>query len=101
VTGLRTDRFLDPPELEALHDKGHQASLFDRFDVRASDHDTIHLNLQSAKSGFDVPNTYDTVDQDQHQDITTFNVAPGYSRVLGANTLFTANDQSDEQRGAL
>jgi carboxypeptidase family protein len=91
VTGLRTDRFLDPPELEAFHDTGHQASFFDRFDVRPSEKDTIHLNLQTAKSGFDVPNTYDQIDQDQHQDITTFNIAPGYSRVIGSNTLFTAN----------
>ncbi len=40
-----------------------------------------------------MPNTYDQNDlgQAQHQDITTFNVAPGYSRVFGSRTLFTAN----------
>ena len=39
-----------------------------------------------------MPNTFD---QDarpgQHQKITTFNVAPGYTRVLGSNLLFAAN----------
>ena len=30
-----------------------------------------------------MPNTYDTIGQNQHQDITTFNIAPGYSRVVG------------------
>ena len=91
LSGLRTDRFLDPPEFEALHDTGNQVSFFDRFDFRPGTTDTIHLNVQAAHSGFDVPNTYDQTTQTQHQSIATFNVAPGYSRVIGANTLFTAN----------
>ena len=39
------------------------------------------------------PNTFDQNDlgQDQHQKINTFNVAPGYSQVIGGATLFTAN----------
>ena len=59
-------------------------TFFNRFDLRPNERDSLHLNLQAAKSGFDVPNTYDQNDlgQTQHQDITTFNVAPGYSRVL-------------------
>jgi len=91
LSGLRTDRFLDPPELEALHDTGDQLSFFDRFDFRPGATDTIHLNVQAARSGFDVPNTYDQIAQTQHQNIRTFNIAPGYSRVIGSNTLFTAN----------
>ncbi len=91
VSGLRTDRFLDPPELEALHGKGNSVSLFNRLDFRPSAADTVHLNIQAANSGFDVPNTYDQSAQTQHQDIRTFNVAPGYSRVIGSKTLFTAN----------
>jgi hypothetical protein len=91
MSGLRTDRFLDPPELEALHDTGDQLSFFDRFDFRPGTADTIHLNVQAARSQFDVPNTYDQINQTQHQNIRTFNIAPGYSRVVGASTLFTAN----------
>ncbi len=91
VTGMRTDRFLDPPEQQAIHDTGNSLALFNRLDFHPNDLDTLHLNVQAAKSGFDVPNTYDTLAQTQHQDITTFNVAPGYSRVMGSNTLFTAN----------
>ena len=90
LSGLRTDRFLDPPELEALHDTGDNISLFDRLDFRPGATDTLHLNIQAANSGFDVPNTYDQIQQTQHQKIATFNVAPGYSRVIGSNTLFTA-----------
>lgn len=91
MSGLRTHRFLDPPELEALHDTGDQLSFFDRFDFRPGTTDTIHLNVQAARSRFDVPNTYDQINQTQHQNIRTFNIAPGYSRVIGASTLFTAN----------
>src|SRR5207245_7597785 len=44
-------------------------------------------------SAFDVPNSLDAAElgQAQHQQITTFNVAPGYSQVMGSRTLFTAN----------
>ena len=91
VSGLRTDRFLDPPELEAWHDTGHNMSLFNRFDFHPSATDTFRLNVQAARSGFDVPNTYDQIAQTQHQEIDTFNVAPAYSRVIGSSTLFSAN----------
>ena len=90
-SGLRTDRFLDSPEFEALHDTGHSLSLFDRFDFHPNTTDTLRLNVQAAQSGFDVPNTYDQIAQTQHQDIKSFNIAPAYSRVIGSNALFTIN----------
>ena len=75
------------------HLTGNSFSFFDRLDAKPSDLDTFHLNLQVGRSSFDVPNTLDQQDagQNQHQEITTFNVAPGYSRVIGSNVLFTAN----------
>ena len=42
-SGMRTDRYLDPPEFDALHDTGNSQSFFDRFDAGA-----FHLNLQVA-----------------------------------------------------
>jgi hypothetical protein len=91
VSALRTDRFLDPPELVAIHDAGHNVSVFNRFDLRPIAAGTFHLNMQAAQSGFDVPNTYDQLAQTQHQNIATFNVAPGYSQAVGSDVLFTAN----------
>jgi hypothetical protein len=93
VSSMRTDRFLDPPEFTAIHDAGDKVSLFDRFDAHVNDTGTVHLNVQAARSSFDVPNSLDAaaLGQAQHQDINTFNVAPGYSQVLGSKTLFTAN----------
>jgi hypothetical protein len=91
ISGMRTDRLLDPPELEALHDQGNSFSLFNRLDTHTNTTGSFHLNFQVAKSGFDVPNTYDQILQTQHQNITSFNVAPGYSTVIGSNALFTVN----------
>jgi hypothetical protein len=93
LSGMRTDRFLDPPESHALHDSGNQLSLFDRLDAHTGDTGTLHLNVQAARSAFDVPNTLDgdALGQGQRQQIDTFNVAPGYSQVIGPQTLFTAN----------
>jgi hypothetical protein len=93
LSGTRTDRFLDPPEFKALHDEGNRFSLFDRIDAHSRGTDAFHLNVQAARSSFDVPNTLDqdALGTDQHQQIRTLNVAPGYSRVIGSKTLFTAN----------
>ena len=93
LSGMRTDRFLDPPEFQALHDRGNQLSFFDRLDAHTGDTGTLHLNVQAARSAFDVPNPLDgsALGQAQHQQIDTFNVAPGYSQVIGSKTLFTAN----------
>ena len=92
-TGLKTDRFLDPPEFEALHDHGTSQSFFNRLDAHSGAANAFHLNLQAARSSFDVPNTLDAegAGQDQHQKITTFNVAPGYTGIIGSSALFTAN----------
>jgi hypothetical protein len=93
ISGMRTDRYLDPPEFTTLHDRGDTMSLFDRVDAHAGATSTLHLNVQVARSSFDIPNTFDQNDagQAQHQRIDTFNIAPGYSQVLGARTLLTAN----------
>ena len=93
VTGLSADRFLDPPEFTAIHGHAKSGSLFDRFDAHLSNNDTLHVNLSVSGSSFDVPNTYDedSAEQAQHQNINSFNVAPGYTRVIGTTLLFAAN----------
>jgi hypothetical protein len=93
VSGMRTDRFLDSPEFQAEHGTGDNVSFFDRLDAHVGPMGTLHLNVQAARSAFDVPNTLDAaaLGQAQHQAINTFNVAPGYSQVIGSRTLFTAN----------
>jgi len=100
VSGLRTDRFLDPPEFDALHDQGNSQSFFNRLDFHPSEVDSLHLNVHVGRSSFNVPNTFDqeALGQDQHQKITTFNIAPGYTRILGSNLLLTANGYGRQDR---
>jgi hypothetical protein len=93
LSATRSDRYLDAPEFDVLHGDGRNATLFNRLDWHPTELDAIHLNVQLAGSSFDVPNTYDqqALGQTQHQDINTFNIAPGYSRVLGTRAVLTAN----------
>jgi len=103
ANGLNTSRFLDPPELHAIHDKGNEENLFDRVDYNVTSADTIHTNFQYTRSWFQTPNTIDNLNigvndpltgaplpaQDQRAQIKTFNIAPVWTRLISTTTLFT------------
>jgi TonB-dependent Receptor Plug Domain len=103
ANGLNTSRFLDPPELHAIHDKGNEENLFDRVDFNVSGADSIHNNFQYTRSWFQTPNTLDNLDTgvadpvtgqllpaaDQRALINTFNLAPVWTRLISTTTLFT------------
>ena len=103
ANGLNTSRFLDPPELHAIHDKGNEENLFDRVDFNVSGADSIHGNFQYTRSWFQTPNTLDNLNAgatdpvtgqplpaaDQRALINTFNVAPVWTRLISTTTLFT------------
>jgi hypothetical protein len=112
ASGLNTGRFLDGPEFQVFHDHGNEENVFDRLDFKLSQKDTINLNLGFTRSWFQTPNSYDaqnatgwsglTVDngglgpdgrvvgpQDQRSQIRTFNIAPTWTRVIDANSVFT------------
>ena len=59
VSGLESGRFLDPPELSVLHDKGNEENFFDRVDFKLSNNDTLQLNLGFTRSWFQNPNSFD------------------------------------------
>jgi hypothetical protein len=91
LNGLRTDRFLDPPEAKAIHAQGDLESVFDRIDWRGAGHDSFRLNLGYTRSNFDIPNTYDqaVTNQDQRQRLETFNIAPGWTHIISPTTLLS------------
>ena len=112
VNGLNSGRFLDPPEFTAIHDKGNEQNIFDRLDFQLSQADSIHLNLGFTRSWFQTPNTFDAqnatawsglvVDNgglgpdglpvtasDQRAQIRTFNIAPSWTHLINANSVFT------------
>ncbi|MGA7833649.1 MAG: TonB-dependent receptor, partial [Acidimicrobiales bacterium] len=112
ANGMNTGRFLDGPEFGVLHDHGNEQNVFDRVDFKPSQADSINLNAQFTRSWFQTPNSYDAqnatawnglvVDngglgpdgqvvgpQDQRSKIRTVNFAPTWTRLTGANTVFT------------
>src|SRR5882757_8565860 len=108
VDGLNTGRFLDPPEFVVFHAKGNEINIFDRIDRQLTAADSIHLNLNYTRSWFQTPNAYDNLNvqnvigggtgsdpvfgnvgnTDQRSKIGTFNIAPTYTRTIGANSVF-------------
>jgi Carboxypeptidase regulatory-like domain/TonB-dependent Receptor Plug Domain len=112
ANGLDTGRFLDPPEFGILHDRGNEENVFDRVDFKPSTDDTVNLNLGFTRSWFQTPNSYDAQSaaawsglvldngglgpdglpvgsQDQRSQIRTFNIAPTWTRLVSAHTVFT------------
>jgi Carboxypeptidase regulatory-like domain len=117
LSGLKSGRFLDPPEQTALHDKGNEENVFDRADYKFSDANTVQLNLGYTRSWFQTPNSFDAQDaagwaaacapgqlvscgglgpngipvgpQDQRSKIGTFNVAPSFVHLIGTRAVFT------------
>jgi hypothetical protein len=110
ANGLNTSRFLDGPEFDVMHDRGNQENLFDRFDFKPSEKDTVSLNFQFTRSWFQTPNSYDAQDatawtglvvdnggygpngflvgpQDQRSQIKTFNIAPSWTRLMNTHTV--------------
>lgn len=89
----RSDRFLDAPEFESLHNDGNSISVFDRFDFSATSKDTLHLNLFFARNKFQIANTYEqqALGQDQRQQVKSFNVAPGFVHIFNSSTVLTVN----------
>ncbi len=59
ANGLDTARFLDPPELGVIHDRGNEQNIFDRVDFKPSSSDTVSLNFNYSRSWFQTPNSYD------------------------------------------
>ena len=103
ANGLNTSRFLDPPELHAIHDKGNEENLFDRVDYVVTSADSIHVNFQYTRSWFQTPNTTDNLNigltdpvtgaplppTDQRALIKTYNIAPVWTRLISSTTLLT------------
>ena len=85
----RSSRFLDSPEFTPFHDKGNNETFFDRIDFQPTNNDSLHLGLFAARNWFQVPNTYDQLNQDQRQQARTFNIAPGYQHTFSPDTLLT------------
>lgn len=63
----RTRRYLDPPEIESLHNAGGAVQLFTRIDLAPTEQDSLHINLSTNGTDFQVANTQDQQDAGQKQ----------------------------------
>ncbi|HLK47929.1 MAG TPA: TonB-dependent receptor [Bryobacteraceae bacterium] len=91
LNGVRSGHFLDTPEALPIHDRGNHEDIFDRLDWQPAVKDAFHLDLFTARNWFQAPNSYDQLSQDQRQRVLTWNIAPGYQRIIDPQTLLTAN----------
>jgi hypothetical protein len=93
ASGLQSGRFLDPPEFSVIHAKGNTENMFDRIDFQPRTADSLHLNLNYARSWFQQPNQFDqaAAGQDQRALINTFNIAPGWTHIFGPSAVLTTN----------
>jgi Carboxypeptidase regulatory-like domain/TonB-dependent Receptor Plug Domain len=100
ANGLKTGRFLDPPEFMPIHDEGNQENIFDRVDYQFNDKNSIHGNFQYTRSWFQTPNTFDNLNvlgptganlgnTDERSKIGTFNIAPTWTRTISTSAVFT------------
>jgi hypothetical protein len=104
ANGMDSGRFLDAPEFSVMHDKGNAENIFDRIDYQFSEPDSIHINLNYSRSWFQNPNSFDQEfhfgltdpitgaplgPSDQRAKINTFNIAPTWNHLFGANAVFT------------
>ncbi|HEX4232215.1 MAG TPA: TonB-dependent receptor [Bryobacteraceae bacterium] len=94
----RSGRFLDSPEFTPFHDKGNNETIFDRIDYQPSSSDALHLNIFGARNWFQIPDTYDQLNQDQRQQARTFNFALGYQHTFNANTVLTIDPSIRQDR---
>jgi Carboxypeptidase regulatory-like domain len=110
---MNTGRFLDPPEHQAIHDKGNEENLFDRIDYQISTANSVRLNLGYTRSWFQTPNSFDSEyatqwptnsagvaigpnglpvgPSDQRAQIQTVNVAPSFTHVINSSTVLNVN----------
>ncbi|HEY6122086.1 MAG TPA: TonB-dependent receptor, partial [Pyrinomonadaceae bacterium] len=62
---LRTDRFLDPPAIENLHNHGVSGKGFFKLDYAATAKDLLRFNFFVDRQSFDVPNEPDQEEEGQ------------------------------------
>ncbi len=93
MNGLNGGRFLDTPEFSVIHAYGNNENYFERIDYDPGPSDTLHLDLNAARTWAQNPNQYDqqAAGQDQREQIFTYNAAGFWTRVLNERSLLDVN----------
>lgn len=93
LDGINSGRFLDTPELTTLHANGNAQNLIERLDYKATNRSSLQLNTSLSRSWFQTPNTFDqqSLNQNQRQTITSFNVAPSFLHTFSSSAFSQTN----------
>jgi Carboxypeptidase regulatory-like domain len=93
VDAMNSGRFLDAPELTALHANGNAESLIERLDDKATDATRLQLNTSLSRSWFETPNTFDqeAQGQNQRQTVVSLNVAPQFVHIFSPHAFVQTN----------
>jgi hypothetical protein len=93
IDGIDSGRFLDTPELVALHANGNAQNFIERVDYKATQQTALQLNTSLSRSWFQTPNTLDqeALNQNQRQMIASFNVAPSVLHTFNSSAFSQTN----------
>lgn len=93
VDAIDSGRYLDTPELAALHANGNAQNFIDRLDFKATPQTSVQLNTSLSRSWFQTPNTLDqqALGQDQRERIGSFNIAPSLLHTFNSSAFSQTN----------
>lgn len=93
MNGLNGGRFMDTPEFAVMHDYGNNENFFERVDYDPTASDTLHLDLNAARTLDENPNQFDqeAAGQNQHAQIFTYNIAAFWTHLLNAQSLINVD----------
>jgi outer membrane receptor protein involved in Fe transport len=99
----RSNRFIDPPEIENFHNHGGVAHLFTRFDWLQSDHDSIRALISFNGTNFQEPNTEESQDagQSQRTELRDDLEAMAWTHTFNPKTLLDLNASHRSATGRL
>ncbi|MGH9509381.1 MAG: TonB-dependent receptor [Terriglobales bacterium] len=92
AAGSRSQRFLDPPEIQNFHNFGGNGRLFTKFDWMAGQQDTLRLSLSTNGTNFQVPNTaeQEVLGQHQRQELRDDSESLGWTHIFNPRTVSDA-----------
>lgn len=90
LSALKSNRFLDTPSLDNLHNGGNAERLFTRLDYQASPKNIFRLSAMAGRSSFQLANlrSQHANGQAQRRRLQDAAVSLGYVRLLGPSATF-------------
>ena len=89
-SGVKSNRFLDSPSLDNLHNGGNAERGFARLDYRATEKDNLRLSLLAGRSSFQLANlrSQHLNSQQQRRHLRDAAVSLGWVRLISPSTTF-------------